>query len=54
VRNVDCVVVGAGPAGSAVATVLARAGFEVLLAEKRPVVGVPVRCGEAAGSLEEL
>jgi digeranylgeranylglycerophospholipid reductase len=25
-----------------------------VVAEKRPVVGVPVRCGEAAGSLEEL
>ena len=53
-RRVDAFVVGAGPAGSYVATVLARAGFEVLLAEKRPEVGVPVRCGEAAGSFAEL
>lgn len=50
----DCVVIGAGPAGSYVAFALARQGFEVLLAEKRPVVGVPVRCGEAAGSRAEL
>jgi digeranylgeranylglycerophospholipid reductase len=54
VQRVDAFVVGAGPAGSYVATVLARAGFEVVLAEKRPEVGVPVRCGEAAGSFAEL
>jgi digeranylgeranylglycerophospholipid reductase len=54
VRRVDAFVIGAGPAGSYVATVLARHGFEVVLAEKRPEVGVPVRCGEAAGSFAEL
>jgi len=54
VQRVDAFVVGAGPAGSYVATVLARAGFDVVLAEKRPEVGVPVRCGEAAGSFAEL
>jgi digeranylgeranylglycerophospholipid reductase len=53
-RSVDCLVVGAGPAGSYVAFALARQGFEVILAEKRPEVGVPVRCGEAAGSRDEL
>jgi digeranylgeranylglycerophospholipid reductase len=53
-RIVDCFVVGAGPAGSYVAFALARQGFDVVLAEKRPEVGVPVRCGEAAGSLDEL
>lgn len=53
-RSVDACVVGAGPAGSYVATSLARQGFAVLLAEKRPEVGVPVRCGEAAGSRAEL
>jgi digeranylgeranylglycerophospholipid reductase len=53
-RTIDVFVVGAGPAGSYAATALARQGFEVLLAEKRPQVGVPVRCGEAAGSFAEL
>lgn len=43
----DIVVVGAGPAGSICARDLARKGYRVLLCEKRPVVGVPVRCGEA-------
>jgi digeranylgeranylglycerophospholipid reductase len=47
-------VIGAGPAGSYAATALARQGFEVVLAEKRPEIGVPVRCGEAAGSCAEL
>jgi digeranylgeranylglycerophospholipid reductase len=53
-ERVDVLVVGAGPAGSFVSYALARQGFRVLLAEKRPEVGVPVRCGEAAGSLQEL
>jgi digeranylgeranylglycerophospholipid reductase len=54
VRAVDVFVVGAGPAGSYVSYALAKRGFEVFMAEKRPEVGVPVRCGEAAGSLAEL
>ena len=53
-RTVDVFVVGAGPAGSYVSYALARQGFDVVVAEKRPEVGVPVRCGEAAGSFEEL
>lgn len=53
-RNVDVFVIGAGPAGSYVGYALARQGFDVIIAEKRPEVGVPVRCGEAAGSLAEL
>jgi digeranylgeranylglycerophospholipid reductase len=53
-RCVDVFVVGAGPAGAYAATALARQGFSALLTEKRPEVGVPVRCGEAAGSLAEL
>lgn len=42
----DIVVVGAGPAGCMTAKCLAELGAEVLLVEKRPEIGVPVRCGE--------
>ncbi len=50
----DVVVVGAGPTGSLCARDLARAGYSVLLCEKRPVVGIPVRCGEATGPVKRL
>ncbi len=40
----DVVVAGAGPAGSAVARDVAKAGFKVLLLEEDGVVGKPVRC----------
>ena len=53
-RKYDVVVVGAGPSGSIVARNLAAKGYQVLLAEKRPVVGVPVRCGEATGPRSRL
>ncbi|MDR3363181.1 MAG: NAD(P)/FAD-dependent oxidoreductase [Desulfovibrio sp.] len=39
-------VVGAGPAGSSAARAAAAAGARVLLLERRPEVGVPVRCAE--------
>ena len=50
----DVLVIGAGPSGSMVARNLSRAGYQVLLCEKRPVVGVPVRCGEATGPRSRL
>ena len=50
----DVLVIGAGPSGSMVARNLSRAGYQVLLCEKRPVVGVPVRCGEATGPRKRL
>jgi digeranylgeranylglycerophospholipid reductase len=45
----DIVVVGAGPAGSMAALHAAKAGRKVCLFERKPVVGVPVRCGEGIG-----
>ncbi len=45
----DSVVVGAGPGGSIAAKTMAGEGLRVLLLEKRPEVGMPVRCGEAMG-----
>lgn len=47
-------VIGAGPAGSIAALRLAEAGLAVLLAEKRPRIGSPVRCAEATGPRREI
>ncbi len=44
--NVQCLVVGAGPAGTVTAREAASRGVDVLVIEKRPEIGVPVRCGE--------
>ena len=52
--KVDVVVVGAGPAGSTTAEHAALNGASVMLIEKRPQVGVPVRCGEFMPSVEEM
>ena len=53
-EKADAVVVGGGIAGSLFAGLLASDGFRVVVLEKRPVIGVPVRCGEAAGSKGEI
>ena len=50
----DVVVIGAGPAGSVAAADCAAAGFKTLLLEKRPAVGIPVRCGEASTSVARI
>ncbi len=42
----DVLVIGAGPGGSTAARFAARKGLKVLLVEKRPDIGSPVRCGE--------
>ncbi len=42
----DVVVVGAGPAGSMTALVAADKGLDVLLIDRNPEIGVPVRCAE--------
>lgn len=48
------VVIGAGPAGSTAAWKAAEGGADVVLLEKRPVIGVPVRCGEFLPSTREV
>jgi digeranylgeranylglycerophospholipid reductase len=45
----DTIVIGAGPAGSRTAALIAALGFRVLLLEKRERIGYPVRCAEAIG-----
>lgn len=42
----DVIVIGAGPAGSMAAHAAALRGASVLLVEKRPAIGAPVRCAE--------
>jgi digeranylgeranylglycerophospholipid reductase len=49
ILNYEIVVIGAGPAGSRAARLLAERGFSVLLLEKRDRIGYPVRCAEAVG-----
>ncbi|NLI74325.1 MAG: NAD(P)/FAD-dependent oxidoreductase [Euryarchaeota archaeon] len=44
--NCDVVVVGAGPAGSMTAKWAALGGADVIMIEKRPEIGSPIRCGE--------
>jgi len=53
-KEFDVAVVGCGPAGGLLAGRLARDGLDVVVLEKRPMVGVPVRCGEATGSRDEV
>jgi geranylgeranyl reductase family protein len=42
----DILVIGAGPAGSSAAFAAADKGFNVLMIERKAVVGIPVRCAE--------
>src|SRR5207249_4736096 len=55
-RQVDVLVVGAGPTGSTAAKYAALGGTDVLLIEKRSEIGTPVRCGEGVAKrwLEEI
>ncbi|UCH85149.1 MAG: NAD(P)/FAD-dependent oxidoreductase [Candidatus Latescibacterota bacterium] len=54
IEKTDAVIVGCGVAGGLLAGRLAKDGYRVVVLEKRPEIGVPVRCGEAAGSREEI
>ncbi|HJJ98669.1 MAG TPA: NAD(P)/FAD-dependent oxidoreductase [Methanocorpusculum sp.] len=45
----DVLVVGGGPGGALAAKAAAKAGLSVLLVEKRPAIGTPVRCAEGIG-----
>jgi digeranylgeranylglycerophospholipid reductase len=42
----DVAVVGAGPAGSTTARVVARKGFSTVVFDRRTKIGIPVQCGE--------
>ena len=45
----DVIVVGGGPAGAIAAKTAAEKGLSVLIVEKRPAIGAPVRCAEGIG-----
>lgn len=45
-KEYDVIVVGAGPAGSMAAKRAAENNLDVLMIEKDPEIGVPVKCGE--------
>ena len=50
----DILIVGSGPAGGTAARYAAAKGAKVTVVERRPEVGVPVRCGEMMPSDEEI
>lgn len=46
----DVIVVGAGPAGSSCARVIAESGYSVLVLDKKHTIGEPNHCGEGVSS----
>jgi digeranylgeranylglycerophospholipid reductase len=48
-ENYDFLVIGGGPGGAIAARTAAAEGYSVLLVEKRPAIGAPVRCAEGIG-----
>jgi digeranylgeranylglycerophospholipid reductase len=48
-KEYDIIVVGGGPGGCIAAKECAEKGLSVLLLERHREIGIPVRCGEAAG-----
>lgn len=48
----DAIIIGAGPAGSTMARLLAQQGKDILVIDKRKDIGNPVRCGEGLGQRE--
>jgi digeranylgeranylglycerophospholipid reductase len=53
-ERADVVIAGCGIAGGMLACYLAEAGVKTIVLEKRPRIGIPIRCAEAAGTREEL
>jgi digeranylgeranylglycerophospholipid reductase len=48
-NNYDVLVIGGGPGGAWAAKTAAEKGLSVLMVEKRPAPGAPVRCAEGIG-----
>lgn len=47
--NYDLLIIGGGPGGALAAKTAAENGLSVCLIEKRPAIGVPLRCAEGIG-----
>ena len=45
-QTCDVAVVGAGPAGTTAARVVAKQGYRTVVIDRRSKVGVPIQCGE--------
>ena len=54
VEHRQVIVIGAGPAGSACAQRLAEDGIDVLMLERREIVGNPAQCGECIPNWGEV
>jgi len=54
VQHRQVIVIGAGPAGSACAQKLAEEGIDVLIIERREIVGNPAQCGECIPNWGEV
>jgi len=50
----DVAVVGAGPAGSTTANILAKKGFRTAIIERRSKIGLPIQCAELFPTPAEL
>ncbi|MDO9539701.1 MAG: NAD(P)/FAD-dependent oxidoreductase [Methanocalculus sp.] len=48
-RQYDLLIIGGGPGGALAAKTAVEKGLSVCLVEKRPAIGVPVRCAEGIG-----
>ena len=46
IKHRQVIIIGAGPAGAACAQRLAEDGIDVLMIERRSIVGNPAQCGE--------
>ena len=53
-KHRQVIVIGAGPAGSACAQRLAEEGLDVLMIERRSIVGNPAQCGECIPNWGEV
>jgi digeranylgeranylglycerophospholipid reductase len=54
IEHYDAVIIGSGPAGSSAARVIANGGYNTLIVERKPKVGIPVLCGEFLPTETEL